>query len=142
MNRWTEVDPLGLIDGANFYKYVDNDPVRQFDIMGTQTVVIGGSVCVGMAALLAALGIEVVYHPLGQLIQRIYDSVRDRCKKVCPPPKNPWRCKAPEYHNDHYHYSKILGRKCHHWQLNCWKVGVKGSEFVWRIPNPLRCVEM
>ncbi|KAL3454414.1 hypothetical protein BJX65DRAFT_315664 [Aspergillus insuetus] len=35
LGRWTNPDPLGLVDGLNLYVYVSNDPVNMIDPTGT-----------------------------------------------------------------------------------------------------------
>lgn len=39
LGRWTACDPAGMVDGANLYAYVSNDPIRHHDPSGRQRAV-------------------------------------------------------------------------------------------------------
>ncbi|WP_303315887.1 SpvB/TcaC N-terminal domain-containing protein [Flavivirga abyssicola] len=41
LGRWLNSDPLGMIDGANLYKYGRNNPIKLVDINGTESIDLG-----------------------------------------------------------------------------------------------------
>jgi len=40
LGRYTQADPLGLVDGPNRYAYVGNDPMQMIDSRGEKTIII------------------------------------------------------------------------------------------------------
>jgi RHS repeat-associated protein len=67
--RWLTRDPLGMVDAPNVYEYVRGNPVLFTDPDGEElTLALVAGLAEGLTATLAALGIEVTFHPIGNAL--------------------------------------------------------------------------